>query len=89
MGAEDFISMGGLAQFMDKWGGWAVAAICLIVIARMAAYIVKIHREQIETARKDSEAQKEEARKTAEALLETRVALGAFREAMEALARKL
>lgn len=79
----------GIADMLQTYGGWGVASICLGVIWRMASYIAKLHEQQRKSCAACALAAKEETRTTVAALVETRDALRAFKEAMEALARRL
>ena len=81
--------MGDLASVLQTYGGWGISAVCMVAIWRLVAYIGKLHAIDKEESKAAMEAQREETRATVTALVETRNALGAFKEAMEALARKL
>ena len=67
---------------LQTYGASSGVVICLTVIWRMASYIAKLHKETAEAQRSDTKA-------TVAALVETRDAIRAFKEAMEALARRL
>lgn len=81
--------MSELADILQTYGGWGISALCLIAIWRLVAYIAKLHSDDKEEAKAQLEAQREETRATVTALVETRNALGVFKDAMEALASKL
>ena len=81
--------MGDLASILHTYGGWAVSAVCMVAIWRMAKHIIKIHEQQRESDQAATEAQREETRATVTALVETRETLRAFKDAMETLARKV
>lgn len=67
-----------LASLLQSYGGWGLSAILIIVVWRMAGYIIQLHRES-----------KEETKVYVTALVETRETLRAFKGAMETLDRKL
>ena len=79
----------GMAEMLQEYGGWGVSAVCLTVIWRMGAYIAKLHENQRKADAAAVEATREDVRVMVTALIETRDTLRAFKEAMEALARKL
>ncbi len=78
-----------VAQMLQTYGGWGTTVICLTVIWRMAAYIAKVHEEHRDEGKEAAAVQREETKATVTALVETRDALRAFKEAMVALAEKL
>ena len=78
-----------LAETLQTYGGWGVAAVCLTIIWRMASYITKLHDQQRTADKETAETQREDTKATVAALIGTRDALRTFKEAMEALARRL
>jgi hypothetical protein len=78
-----------VAEALHTYGGWAVAAACMIVIWKMWTYITRLHAERQAESKAAIEAQREETRATVTALIETREALRAFKGAMETLAHNL
>lgn len=81
--------MNEIAQTLQTYGGWGVAAVCLAIIWRMGSYIADTHENQRKDDAAATAAAKEDIKTTVEALVETRAALRAFKEAMEVLARRL
>jgi len=79
----------GIADALQTYGPWAVVTVLLEIIRRLAGYVKKLHEQQRESDRSAMAAQREETKATVTAIVETRDALRAFREAMEVLARKL
>lgn len=78
-----------VADMLQTYGGWGVTAICLGVIWRMASYITKLHDEQRKSDKEAAEAQRADTKATVTALVETRDAMRAFKEAMVSVARRL
>ena len=78
-----------IADMLQTYGATGGVVICLTIIWRMAAYITSLHEQQREDDKEASEAQRADTKATVAALVETRDALRAFKEAMEALARRL
>lgn len=81
--------MDSLASTLQTYGGWGVAAVCIVAIILMARYIVKLHADDKEESKATIKAQREETRATVTALVETRDAMRSFTEAMNNLATKL
>ena len=77
------------ATMLQTYGATGGVVICLSVIWRMAAYITKLHEQQRTGDKAAAEAQRSDTKATVAALVETRDALRAFKDAMEALARRL
>ncbi len=78
-----------IADMLQTYGATGGVVICLTIIWRMAAYIASLHEQQREDDKEAAEAQRADTKATVAALVETRDALRAFKEAMEALARRL
>ena len=77
------------ASTLQTYGATGGVIICLTVIWRMASYITKLHEQQRAADKAATATQREDTKSTVVALVETRDALRAFKEAMEALARRL
>jgi len=71
-----------IAGLIYEYGGWGLSTILMMVVWRMASYIVKMHRAQLQE-------QKEDNRELVEALVSTRQAVNSFKETLNALASKL
>lgn len=67
-----------LADLLHKYGGWGLSAILMIVVWRMASYIMKLHKEQ-----------KDDTKELVEALVSTKNTLENFRDTMNALSNRL
>jgi hypothetical protein len=65
-------AVGGLAQTLNDYGPWAVVALETMGIVWLAKYIVRLHEEG-----------REEGKIVTAALVETRDAMRAFKEAFE------
>ena len=78
-----------LAEVLQTYGGWGTTVVCLGIVWRMAVYIRQLHEQQRVGDATAAVAAKEDTRITVAALIETRDALRAFKEAMEALTRRL
>lgn len=62
-----------IAEFLQVYGGWAVSAVCLIIIWRMASSIESLYKEQIAALREDQ-------RELVAAMISTRGAIKALKE---------
>ena len=78
-----------LVETVKNYGLAAMVVMETIAIAWMARYIVRLHSEQRESDKAASEAQREDIKTTVTAIVETRDALRAFKEAMVALTDKI
>lgn len=65
-------AVGGLAQALNDYGAWSVVAIETLAIVWLAKYIVRLHEEL-----------REEGKTQTAALVETKSAMMAFKEAIE------
>jgi len=81
--------MNDITAILQNYGAWGIVTLQFVVIGRLAAYIKRLHEQQRESDRAVLIAQREETKATITALVETRDALRAFKEAMEVLARQL
>jgi len=81
--------MSELAETLQTYGGWGMTTVCLTVIWRLGTYIAKLHEQQRTTDAAAALAAKDDTRITVAALIETRDALHAVKEAMQTLARNL
>lgn len=66
--------MSEVVKVLDAYGPWGMTAVCLFAIWRMALYIKQLFAEM-----------RQESKESVTALVETREAMIAFRDAMERL----
>ena len=76
-------------ETVKNYGLATMVVLEAIAIVWMARYIVRLHSEQRESDKAANEAQREDTRSTVTAIVETRDALRAFKDAMVALTDKI
>lgn len=78
-----------LANILQTYGPWGIVVLQFVVIRVMAKHIEQLHAQSRQDAITAVSSQKEETKTIVTALVETRDALRAFKDAMEALAQRL